>query len=162
MDATDQRVLDELRANGRASFAELARTVGLSASALTDRVAKLEAAGVITGYRATVEPSLVGLGVAALVGIEPSDTGDDEAIARDLTAHDEVESCWTVAGAEAFVLLVRVPTVDALQRLLVRLRRVDGVARTRTTVVLSTIVEGRTHPLWQDDALGAGPADGDG
>ena len=84
--------------------------------------------------------------MAALVRIEPSDTGDDESIARDLAAHPEVESCWTVAGDEAFVLLVRVPTVDELQRLLVRLRRVDGVGRTRTTVVLSTLFEGRPHP----------------
>lgn len=146
MDGTDQRILAELRRNGRISIAELGRTVGLSSSALTDRVAKLESAGVVTGYTATVDPRLIGLGVAALVGVEPSDTGDDEAIARDLAAHDEVESLWTVAGQEAFVLLVRVPTVDELQRLLVRLRRVDGVSRTRTTVVLSTLFEGRPQP----------------
>ncbi|GAB2930813.1 Lrp/AsnC family transcriptional regulator [Rhodococcus aerolatus] len=146
MDGTDQRILAELRRNGRVSIAELSRTVGLSSSALTDRVAKLEQAGVVTGYTATVDPRLVGLGVAALVGVEPSDTGDDEAIARDLSEHAEVESLWTVAGQEAFVLLVRVPTVDELQRLLVRLRRVDGVARTRTTVVLSTLFEGRPQP----------------
>lgn len=143
VDGTDQRILDELRRNGRVSFAELARTVGLSASALTDRVAKLEAARVVTGYAATVDPRLVGLGVAALVGIEPTDTGDDEAIAADLTTHTEVESLWTVAGQEAFVLLVRVATVDDLQHLLVRLRKVDGVARTRTTVILSSHFEHR-------------------
>ena len=143
VDGTDDRILAELARNGRVSFAELARTVGLSSSALTDRVSKLESAGVITGYAATVDPHRVGLGVAALVGIEPTDTGDDEAIAADLTTHAEVESLWTVAGQEAFVLLVRVATVDDLQHLLVRLRRVDGVARTRTTVILSSHFEHR-------------------
>ena len=57
MDAVDRRLLDVLRADGRASYAELARTVGLSSSAVHERVAKLEAAGVITGYRAVVEPA---------------------------------------------------------------------------------------------------------
>lgn len=145
MDATDRLILDELRVNGRATFADLGRTVGLSASAVHERVAKLESARVITGYRAVVDQAVVGLGVTALVGIEPSDTGDDEAIAASLAAIMEVESCYAVAGDQAFIVKVRVPTVDALERVLVQLRRVDGVARTRTTVVLSTRFEGRPN-----------------
>lgn len=145
MDATDRLILDELRVNGRATFAELGRVVGLSASAVHERVSKLEAARVITGYHAVVDQAAVGLGVTALVGIEPSDTGDDELIAASLGAVDEVESCYAVAGDQAFIVKVRVPTVDALERVLVLLRKVDGVARTRTTVVLSTRFEGRPN-----------------
>lgn len=145
MDATDRNILDELRAHGRASFAELGRTVGLSASAVHERVAKLEAARIITGYHAVVDQAAVGLGVTALVGIEPSDTGDDDVIASSLAAVEEVESCYAVAGDQAFIVKVRVPTVDALERVLVLLRKVDGVARTRTTVVLSTRFEGRPN-----------------
>ncbi|UZJ25258.1 Lrp/AsnC family transcriptional regulator [Rhodococcus antarcticus] len=145
MDTTDRLILDELRANGRATFADLGRTVGLSASAVHERVSKLETARVITGYHAVVDQAAVGLGVTALVGIEPSDTGDDEAIAASLAAVEEVESCYAVAGDQAFIVKVRVPTVDALERVLVLLRKVDGVARTRTTVVLSTRFEGRPN-----------------
>lgn len=147
MDALDRKIIVALRENGRATYAELGRQVGLSASTVHERVGKLESSGVITGYHAMVEPSSVGLGVTALVGIQPSDTGDDERIAAALADLVEVESCYAVAGDEAFVVKVRVSTVDELERTLGRLRRVDGIARTRTTVVLSTRFEGRPNTV---------------
>ena len=145
MDSVDRRIIAALRANGRATFAELGRQVGLSASAVHERVGKLEASGVITGYHAVVDSRAVGLGVTALIGIQPTDTGDDDIIAAAIADLPEVESCYAVAGDEAFIVKVRVATVDELERALGRLRRIDGVARTRTTVVLSTRFEGRPH-----------------
>lgn len=145
MDALDRKIIIALRENGRATYAELGRQVGLSASTVHERVGKLESSGVITGYHAMVEPNAIGLGVTALVGIQPSDTGDDDRIAAALADLPEVESCYAVAGDEAFVVKVRVSTVDELERCLGRLRRVDGIARTRTTVVLSTRFEGRPN-----------------
>jgi Lrp/AsnC family leucine-responsive transcriptional regulator len=145
VDDLDRRIITELRLNGRATFAELGRQVGLSASAVHERVGKLEASGVITGYHATVDPRAIGLGVTALVGIQPTDTGVDDEVAQALGELSEVESCWAVAGDEAFVVKVRVSTVDDLERTLGRLRRISGVARTRTTVVLSTRFEGRPN-----------------
>lgn len=147
MDALDRRLVDALRVDGRASYAELARAVGLSSSAVHERVAKLESSGVITGYRAVVTPSEVGLGVTALIGIEPGETSTDEEVVAALESMPEVESCYGVAGDEAYVITVRVPTVDDLHLFLGRLRGVSGVARTRTTVVLSTWFEGRPHPV---------------
>lgn len=147
MDSVDRRLLDALRADGRASYAELARTVGLSSSSVHERVAKLEAAGVIEGYRAVVDPLKVGLGVTALVGIEPGETGDDETIAASLDAMPEVESSYSVAGDQAFIVKVRVADIDALHRCLGRLRSISGVARTRTTVVLQTRYEMRPNLL---------------
>jgi Lrp/AsnC family transcriptional regulator, leucine-responsive regulatory protein len=145
VDAVDRQIIAALRINGRATYADLGRQVGLSASAVHERVGKLESTGVITGYHAVVEPNAVGLGVTALVGIVPTDTGDNEEIAAALAELAEVESCYAVAGDEAFVVKVRVATVDELELTLGRLRRVDGVARTRTTVVLSTRFEGRPN-----------------
>jgi Lrp/AsnC family leucine-responsive transcriptional regulator len=145
VDDLDRRIIIELRLNGRATFAELGRQVGLSASAVHERVGKLETSGVITGYHATVDPRAIGLGVTALVGIQPTDTGVDDEVAQALGELPEVESCWAVAGDEAFVVKVRVSTVDDLERTLGRLRRISGVARTRTTVVLSTRFEGRPN-----------------
>jgi Lrp/AsnC family leucine-responsive transcriptional regulator len=143
MDAVDRRLVDALRADGRASYAELARTVGLSSSAVHERVAKLESAGILRGYRAVVEPREIGLGVTALIGIQPGEYGRDEVIAAALETMPEVESCYSVAGEEAFIVLVRVPSVDELHLCLGRLRAIEGVARTRTTVVLSTRFESR-------------------
>ena len=145
MDVLDRKIIDALRLDGRATYAELGRQVGLSASAVHERVGKLEAAGVIIGYHAVVDPSAVGLGVTALVGIHPTDTADDEDVATALGELAEVESCYAVAGDDAFVVKVRVGTVDELERTLSRLRGIAGVSRTRTTVVLSTRFEGRPN-----------------
>ncbi|MBM7770463.1 Lrp/AsnC family leucine-responsive transcriptional regulator [Actinokineospora baliensis] len=147
MDTVDRRIIAALRTNGRVTYADLGRQVGLSASAVHERVAKLESSGVITGYHAQVDPRAVGLGVTALVGIHPTDTADDEEVADALAELVEVESCYRVAGDEAFVVKVRVATVDDLERALSRLRRIKGVARTRSTVVLSTRFEGRPNTV---------------
>jgi Lrp/AsnC family leucine-responsive transcriptional regulator len=143
IDAVDRRLIELLRANGRASYAELARQVGLSSPAVHERVGKLEAAGVITGYRADVDPGKVGLDVTALVGVIESDAVDDTGIEEALRAMPQIEDCWRVAGSEGYVLKVRVSDIPTLEATISALNRVRGVARTRTTVVLSTKWEGR-------------------
>lgn len=146
LDPTDRTILAALQANARIPYADLARTVGLSAPSVADRVKRLEQLGVITGYHASVSPTALGLGVVALVGVEQADDGEQDAIADALAEVPEVEDCWFVAGDESFVVKVRVGDVDGLEQLLGRLRRIPGIARTRTTVVLSTRWEGRQ---WQ-------------
>jgi Lrp/AsnC family leucine-responsive transcriptional regulator len=143
IDAVDQQLIDLLRRNGRASWAELARQVGLSAPSVHERVGKLEAAGVITGYRAVVDPAAVGLGVTALVGVIESDQVDDTGLEQAVAQLPSVEDCWRVAGSEGYVLKVRVADIPALEDTISALNRLRGVARTRTTVVLSTKWEGR-------------------
>ena len=139
----DRRLIELLRANGRASYAELARQVGLSSPAVHERVAKLEAAGVITAYRAVVDPASVGLGVTALVGVIESDSVDDTGLEQAMAQLASVEDCWRVAGSEGYVLKVRVSDIAALEDTISALNRIRGVARTWTTVVLSTKWEGR-------------------
>lgn len=141
----DRQIIAALRDDGRATYAELGRSVGLSASSVHERVAKLEAAGVITGYHAMVDPRAVGLDVTALVGVQPTDTASDDDVAEALSRFEEVESCYAVAGDDAFVVKVRVSTMDDLEQALGRLRKIPGVARTHTTVVLSTRFEGRPN-----------------
>jgi Lrp/AsnC family leucine-responsive transcriptional regulator len=147
VDDVDRRIIAALRTNGRVTYADLGRQVGLSASAVHERVGKLENTGVIVGYHAVVDPRTVGLGVTALVGIQLSDNAEQEDVATSLGSQHEVESCYAVAGDEAFVVKVRVGTVDDLEHTLGRLRRLRGVSRTRTTVVLSTRFEGRPNPV---------------
>jgi len=143
IDAVDERLIQLLRDNGRASYAELARQVGLSAPAVHERVAKLESGGVITGYRAVIDPAAVGLGVTALVGLIESDSVVEENIEEALRRVPGVEDCWFVAGSEGYMLKVRVPDIPALESTISALNKIRGVARTRTTVVLSTKWEGR-------------------
>jgi Lrp/AsnC family leucine-responsive transcriptional regulator len=147
MDDTDRRIVDLLRANARLSYAELARQVGLSAPSVHERVGKLESSGVIRGYRAEIDPAAVGRGVTALIGIvQRAGTELDDVLAA-LSELPELESCYFLAGEESFLLKARVGTMDELERLIVRLNRIRGVARTRTTVALSTKWEGRPRNL---------------
>ncbi|MEO7745344.1 MAG: Lrp/AsnC family transcriptional regulator [Actinomycetota bacterium] len=147
MDVIDSTLLQALRADGRATWAELGRLVGLSGASVQERVRRLEDRGVITGYAAVVAPSAVGLGVSALIGLIQSDEALSEDVAAQLAEVHEVEDCWFVAGDENFVVKVRAADVAALEVVVGKLRRVRGVARTRTTVVLSTRWEGRPVPL---------------
>ena len=143
MDDVDRRLVRALRANGRATFAELARQVGLSAPAVHERVGKLEASGVITGYHAAIEPGALGNPMNALIGVFITDSADTDKIAESLAEITSVEHCWFVAGEETFVVKVAVPDVAGLERVIRQLNAVRGVARTRTTVVLSTKFEDR-------------------
>lgn len=143
MDDIDRRLLSVLMADARTSYAELARAVGLSAPSVHERVRRLERAGVVRGYSAVVDPAALGYGVTALVGILQREGAEQDDLAAALAGIEEVEDCWFVAGEEAFVVKVRVADVDALEHTLGTLRRTPGVARTRTTVVLSTRFEGR-------------------
>jgi Lrp/AsnC family transcriptional regulator, leucine-responsive regulatory protein len=147
VDAVDRQLLDALRANARATYAELARTIGLSAPAAHERVAKLEAAGVITGYHAAIAPESLGYAINALIGIFLTDSADTDDLTAALTGIDVVEDCWFVAGEETFVVKVRIPDVAGLEATIRRLNAISGVARTRTTVVLSTKFEDRPPPV---------------
>jgi Lrp/AsnC family leucine-responsive transcriptional regulator len=143
MDDIDRQLVSALLADARTSYAELGRLVGLSAPSAHDRVRRLEREGVLRGYAARVAPPAVGLAVTALVGILQREGVEEAELSESLAEIPEIEDCWFVAGEEGFVVKVRVADVDALEHTLGVLRRTPGVARTRTTVVLSTRFEGR-------------------
>lgn len=147
MDAIDRRILELLRENARLSYAELGRQVGLSAPAVHERVGKLENAGIIRGYRADVAPEALGLDITALIGVAEQPGSDIAQVEEALRRLPEIESCYFLAGEESFLLKVRVAGMAELERLIVLLSRIPGVARTRTTVALSTKWEGRPQPL---------------
>lgn len=147
MDSVDHRLIDALRANARATYAELAKLVGLSAPAVHDRVGKLEAAGIITGYHAGLAPEALGRSMSALIGVLIADDADLDELTAALSALPVVEDCWFVAGEETFVLKVRVADVTGLEMAIRTLNAIPSIARTRTTVVLSTKFEGRIPPI---------------
>src|SRR5258708_25331325 len=72
LDATDRKIIGELVTDGRVSFAELGRRVSLSSPAVTERVQRLERAGLITGYRAEIDPRLLGFSMTAIVRVKPA------------------------------------------------------------------------------------------
>ena len=144
LDDIDRILVRELINDGRATLAHLAATAGLSVSAVQARVRRLESRGVVTGYTARINPETVGHMLSAFVAISPLDPSQpDDAPAR-LRHIDEIESCYSVAGDESYVLLVRVASARALEDLLQRIRTAANV-RTRSTIILQTFYDGRTN-----------------
>ncbi|MQA63296.1 MAG: winged helix-turn-helix transcriptional regulator [Actinophytocola sp.] len=146
LEPTDQAIARELNANGRCSFTDLAERVGLSVSAVHQRVRRLEQRGVIKGYSARLDGEQIGLPLTALISLTPNDPGAPDDYPQRLEHIREIESCYSVAGDESYVLLVRVPSPAGLEDLLRRIREFARVS-TRTTVVLSTPFEGRPSAL---------------
>ena len=101
-------------------------------------------AGVITGYGARIDAGALGLGLSALVAVEAS--GSLDALERRLAAFPEVEACWSTAGTGDLMLKVRTADPPAMERLLVRLRELRGVDRTRATILLGHPVRARDRP----------------
>lgn len=142
LDGRDLDILAALQEDGRATYADVGARVGLSASAVHDRVRKLELAGVIKAYRAVVDPEAMGFMVTGLIAATPLDPQQPDDLPERLADFPEVEDCYSVAGEANYILKVRTRTTSDLEELIRRLRDKGGVA-TRTTVVLSTPFEGR-------------------
>jgi Lrp/AsnC family leucine-responsive transcriptional regulator len=117
LDATNLRLLDELTADPRASAAELARRVNMSAPAVRERVARLEEAGVIRGYRLDIDPAAIGLPVSAWVRVRPG-PGQLPKIAELAARTPQVSECHRISGEDCFLLKVHVPAIDALEEVL--------------------------------------------
>ncbi|WP_372733736.1 Lrp/AsnC family transcriptional regulator [Nocardioides sp.] len=142
MEPTDRKILELLAADGRMSFTDLGKATGLSTSAVHQRVKRLEKRGLILGYGATINHDGIGLPLTAFVStrpIDPSQPDDTPDRVRDIP---EIESCWSVAGDETYILKVRLSTPAELEVLLARIRAAANVS-TRTTIVLSTYYENR-------------------
>lgn len=143
LEETDRLIVQALAQDGRRSYTDLAEGVGLSVSAVHQRVRRLEQRGVIRGYQAALDADELGLPLTAFVSLKPIDpAAPDDAPAR-LAHLGAVEACHSVAGEESYILKVRVAGPAALEALLQEIRAAANVS-TRTTVVLSTPYEGRS------------------
>jgi Lrp/AsnC family leucine-responsive transcriptional regulator len=139
MDRIDKQVLSELQADARLSYAELGRRVGLTTPAVIERVRKLEDTQIITGYRADVDASKVGLPITAFVRM--SITGVDYShIIEVAQESNEVLECHRGTGGDSFIMKVAVSSVEHLQELIDRL---TPYGITTTTIVLSSPVKRR-------------------
>lgn len=142
LEDTDRSIVQALTEDGRLSYTDLAERVGLSVSAVHQRVRRLEQRGVIRGYRVDLDADALELPLTAFVSIKPIDpSAPDDAPAR-LAHLKAIEACHSVAGDESYILKVRVGDPAGLEALLQEIRAAANVS-TRTTVVLSTPYEAR-------------------
>ena len=147
LDPTDARILEVLQRDGRRSYAEIGAEVGMSGPSAHERVKKLEARGIVTGYSATLDPATIGLGVLAFTWITqaPGTLGSD--LSDDFGAIAEVEACHRIAGEGDYLLKVRAASPADLEHVVRRIQIVRHVYRTETEVVFSTAFERRPLPI---------------
>jgi len=143
VDRTDWRLLEELQKDGRASYADLARVVAMSPSAVAERVRRLEESGVIAGYRATVDPERVGLGVLAFVRLRYP-TGNYRPFHALLDSTPAIVEAHHVTGEDCFVLKVVARSMRHLEEVT---GRIAGLGSVTTSVVYSSPLTGRAIAL---------------
>lgn len=143
LDPIDARLLDALIVDARTSLAELARGVGLSAPSVSERLKRLEEAGVIEGYTVKVSPKALGLPIAAWLRIRPL-PGELKRVAGILQGLPEVVECDRVTGEDCFMARAHVRSIEDLEALI---DKVIPFATTNTSIIQSSPVAKRLPPI---------------
>src|SRR5258707_14702958 len=149
IDSVNLRIVEELQQDPRVTMSELGRRVGMSSPAVTERVRRLEEAGVIRGYRLELNPTALGLPIAAYIRIRPN-PGQLPRIAELAQQIPEVVECHRVTGEDCFILKVHIPAIDQLDRLLDSFLLYGS---TTTTIIQSSPVPLRPPPLPEKSLL---------
>lgn len=148
LNSIDSKIVVHLMSQARTTWSDLGAMLGLSAPAAADRVRRLEEKGVIKGYFAAIDPEAIGIGMAAMISVSLSHPSNRVEFLSLIQRLPEVLECHHVAGDEDYILKVRCCNTRDLERLITQeLKSIEGVSRTRTTVVLSSIKETSILPL---------------
>src|SRR5918996_4210362 len=138
-DGINRRILEELQNDGRLSFAELGRRVGLSPPSVAERVARLERDGVISGYHARVDPRALGYSLAVVIRVRPAPR-ELRKVADLARETPEVVECHRITGEDCFFMKAHVRSVEHLEEVI---DRFVPYGQTTTSIVQSSPVPGR-------------------
>jgi DNA-binding Lrp family transcriptional regulator len=141
VNSIDQRIVSCLVANARSSYAEIGKVVGLSAPAVKRRVDRLLDLGVLRGFTAVVDPEALGWGTEAFVEVHCQGNVTPARIRARLEPLPEVMAAYTVTGAADAIVHLRAANIHQLETALERLRGLEIIDRTVSTVVLSRLLE---------------------
>ena len=143
-----RKIIAHFQQDGRASYAEVGAAVGLSVSAVNERLKKLQASGVIAGWGARIAPKPVGLDVLAFVHVLLERPEHDPAFRAAMSANPSVQECHHLTGEWSYLLKVRVPDTSALERFLTdELKALPGMVRSHTAIALSSVKETAALPV---------------
>ncbi|UVH51739.1 Lrp/AsnC family transcriptional regulator [Pseudomonas sp. CBSPBW29] len=145
MDRIDIKILSVVQDSGRISITELSKHAGLSIPATTDRLRKLEDAGIISGYGARVDPAKLGYGISAVVGITAFKPSKTKLIAT-LDEIPEVVECLHVTGDDSYLIRIYAKSMADLECII---GKVNNYGETRTSIVLSVPIQKRQLVLLQ-------------
>ena len=149
-DSIDRRILAELQSNGRLPIVELANRVHLTKTPTAERVKRLERTGVIRGYRADLEPELLGAGHVIIVHVSLTQTSDNalELFNRAVHRIPEIQSCYMLAGQFDYMLKVRTSDISHYRNVLgEQIGKLPGVQQTHSYVALEVVKENATIPV---------------
>jgi Lrp/AsnC family leucine-responsive transcriptional regulator len=149
VDLVNKRILEELQCEPRLTMSELGRRIGMSSPAVTERVRRLEEAGVIRGYRLDLNPAALGLPIAIYIRVRPN-PGQLPRIAELAQQIPEIVECHRITGEDCFILKAYIPAIDQLDRLLDSFLLYGS---TTTSIVQSSPVPLRLPPLPEDGLL---------
>ena len=142
LDTTDRQIIAELAKDGRISFAELGRRVSLSSPAVTERVRRLEQTGVITGYRAEIDPRALGYSLTAIVRVKPA-VRQLSKIAELAADIPQIEECLRITGEDCFYMKLHLGSIEELPSVLDQFLL---YGETTTSIVNATPVPRRDPP----------------
>lgn len=146
LDEPDANILRVLTTDARTSVAEIAREVGLSAPSVSERIRRLEEAGVIQGYAADVNPQALGLALSVHIRIRPM-PGQLKKVARILNDLDAVVECDRITGEDCFIAKAHVESVENMERLI---DQIIPYAITNTAIIQSSPVKRRLPKFSHD------------
>lgn len=148
LDSLDLKIVRNLIVDGRTSWADLARSLGLSGPAMAERVRRMEEQKIITRFTAVVDPEAVGCRLTAFVAITLGHPSTRDAFLAQVSEMQEIQECHHVSGDDDYLLKVRCRGTTDLDRIIsVHLKSIPGVTKTRTTIVLNTHKESATPPV---------------
>ena len=137
LDEFDRRILALLEADGRQPTSDIARSIGLSAASVSERIARMTDIGVIQGFRVKIDAGALGHQIAAIVRFEPNSYSDAEGV-RKAASHPAVRSCYKVLGNWLLILVVRVSTMAELNGLLLEL---NEHGKTESSMIVNSELE---------------------
>lgn len=148
MDDIDRKILSHAQHHGRDTYAEIGAAVGLSVSAVNERLKKLQASGAIRGWQARVDPLALDLRLLAFQFVLIDRPQNEKPFLAAVTAHAEVQECHHITGEWSYLLKLRVADTAALERLVGEVVKAQrGVVRTLTMIALSSAKESAALPV---------------
>ena len=141
MDDIDRKILQKLQANARITLSELSEEITLSLPAISERLKKLEASGVIRQYTAVLAPEKLNKHLMALIFLRFDNPKNGDHFAVLVKNESEIKECYYITGDFDYSLKILTESTQTLEKLLTRIKNSPGVVKTKTIVILSTITD---------------------
>lgn len=139
IDEIDKKIIAMAQVNGRASYNEFGEAVGLSVSAVNERLKKLQTQGVIAGWGARINPQVIGLDILAFIYIEIDTPQHENEFTKQLNQLSEIEECHHVTGEWSYLMKVRAHNIAELEILLSeKIKSIKGIIKSHTIISLSS------------------------